>query len=137
MNMQVIRQHLDDVEIVDIEIAEGWVARDIKTTEECDDAFAYLTAAIASIEYQIEAEGFKPLSQQRGDWVARAKSALRFKKGALAIVNHRRGAINEAIRIARQDEEDKRFLVFIKGALPPAQWVEIVAAFRSGSTERY
>ena len=129
---------LGDIEIPDIEIMPGWLARDVATVEDCDDAFALLTAACAAIEMQIDVEGFKPLQMQRGDWVARAKAALRFKKGALSIVQTRRSAINEKSRQERAETEDRRLLAFVKGALPPNQWLEIHAAFRAGTEpEKY
>lgn len=127
---------LGDLEIPDIEIEPGWMARDVDTIEDCDDAFAILTGACAGIEMQIDLEGFKPLSQQRGDWVARAKAALRFKKAALAIVGHRRSAINERNRRERQETEDKRLLLFIKEAIPAAQWVDLWTSYRACVDEK-
>jgi hypothetical protein len=57
-------QHLDDIIIPDIEIAPDWPVSDIATIEDCDDAFAYLSAAVANIEYQIEANLLRPVSLQ-------------------------------------------------------------------------
>lgn len=122
----------DDIEIPVIEITDGWPVTDIKTIEDCDDAFAYLSGAIAGIEYQIEAEGFKLLQDQRGEWLARAKSALRFKKAAIAIVNTRRGSINRALEAERQDRRDQQLLAFVRDALPAADWLRMVTAFDTG-----
>lgn len=131
--MNAITPILEDIEIPDIEIEEGWLARDVATIEDCDDAFAILTAACASIEMQIDLEGFKPLQLQRGEWVARAKAALRFKKGALSIVQVKRSAINERLRRERLDTEERRLLAFAKEAIGPLRWVEIHRAFVAGT----
>lgn len=119
----------DDIEIPDIEITDGWLAKDVETLADCDDAFAYLMGAIAGIEYQIDAEGFKPLAEQRGEWVARAKSALKFKKAALTIVQTRRARINELARVEASNTRERALLQFIKAAVPAHQWVAWVTAF--------
>lgn len=128
---------IDDIEIPVIEITDGWPVTDIKTLEDCDDAFAYLTAALAGIEYQIETDGFKPIDEQRGgEWVARAKSALRFKRAALSIVNTRRGSINRAIDAERQDNRDRQLLAFIRDATQPEEWIRMVTAFNTGRLDK-
>jgi len=140
-------QHVDDIDIPDIEITEGWLARDVATIEDCDDAFALLTAACASIECQIDMEAFKPLAQQRGDWVAKAKAAFRFKKGALAIVQHKRSAINERLRneqhaaneqtrAKRAMEKNARLVAFLKEAIPAPEWVRLISAFNVGDDQQ-
>lgn len=133
MNAVTSFQHLDDIEIPDIEIAEGWPVSDILTLDDCDDAFAYLTAAIATIELQIDSEGFKPLAMQRGEWVARAKAALRYKRGALAIVNTKRSRINTATNIATASTAERAMLEFIKSCVPAKQWLEWVTAANAPS----
>jgi len=110
-----------DIEIPDLEITEGWSVSEVATLQDCEDAHNYLVGAIAGIEYQIDAEGFKPLAEQRGEWVARAKSALRYKKAALNIVQNKRGTLNEQRREAG-------LLAFIRSVVPPEQWLAWVTA---------
>ncbi len=52
-SMNMAPQNLGDIEIPDIEIDAGWPVSDIKTIEDCDDAFAFLMSAVASIEYAL------------------------------------------------------------------------------------
>ncbi len=131
--MGVIAPLLDDeIEIPDIEIEPGWLARDVATIEDCDDAFAILTAACAGIEMQIDLEAFKPLAEQRGEWAARAKAALRFKRAALNIVQFRRTAINDQIKANRSRDYNSQLLAFVKEATPADEWVRLVAAFNAG-----
>jgi hypothetical protein len=120
---------LDDIEIPEIEITDGWPVRDVQTLEDCEEANAYLVAAIAGIEYQIEVEGFKPLSEQRGPWLGSAKSALRFKKAALNIVVQKRGALNEKRR-------EEGLLAFIRSTVPPQQWLAWVTAHDAAPLRR-
>lgn len=126
----------DDIEIPVIEIADGWPVTDIKTIADCDDAFAYLSGAVANIEYQVELESFRPMGEQRGEWTARAKAALRFKKAALAIVQTRRSSINRALEAERLDSRDRQLLAFVREALPPGEWLRLVTAFDSGRIEQ-
>lgn len=116
-------QHLSDDEIVipNIEITEGWLARDVSTLAECEEAHDYLVGAIAGIECQIEAEGFRPLAEQRGLWIAKAKSALRFKKAALNIVLQQRSQLLERRR-------EDALLAFIRASMPADQWLALVTA---------
>lgn len=124
-------QHLstDDIEIPNIEITEGWLARDVSTLAECEEAHDYLVGAIAGIECQIEVEGFRPLAEQRGLWVAKAKSALRFKKAALNIVLQQRGLLLEKRR-------EESLLAFVRAALPAEQWLAIVTAHEAAPPAR-
>jgi hypothetical protein len=66
-------QHLDDVAIPEIEIAEGWKANSIATREDAEKAFDYLMAAVAQIEYQLDMEMAKRISQRDHEWLARAR----------------------------------------------------------------
>lgn len=119
-------QHLEDIEIPDIEITEGWVAREIATLDECDDAFAYLSAVCASIDFQMDMENLKPEPQRDGAWLARARCALRYKKAALAIVQTRRNQIGRQERQAFQNQRDRVLLEHIKATLPAVQFAELV-----------
>lgn len=136
MNAVTSFQHLDDIEIPDIEIAEGWPVSDIKTLDDCDDAFAYLTAACATIELQIDSEGFKPLAMQRGEWVARAKAALRYKKGALNIINTKRSRITTEANVAASNSDAQQLLQFIRSCVPAKQWLQWVTAHNAAATPK-
>ena len=122
-------QHLEDIFIPVIEITEGWAAADCATTADCDDAFAYLMAAVAGIELQIDLEALKPVADQRGEWLAKAKCALKYKKAALQIVTHRRSAINAKERAARQATDDATLLHHVRAALPAETWTQITSTY--------
>lgn len=121
-------QHIDDIEIPDIEITRGWIAADCKSLDDCDDAFAYLTAAIAQIEFQIEVEEMKLEPQRDLMWLARARCALRYKKGALNIVNTRRSRLIAQAKKEAQQEKDRVLLRHIRTSVPEAQYREWVRA---------
>lgn len=105
----------EDIEIPVIYITDTWTVDDIETEEDCDDAFALLTAMVASIEGQIdemEATGRKGESHH-----IRAKAALRFKKAALQIIQSKRGRISRAQRMKTHDEtmsDERKVLDYIK-----------------------
>lgn len=107
-------QHLDDIIIPVIEIDRGWPVTDIKTIEDCDDAYAFLSSAIAQIEYDIEVETFKAMDLQDREWSAKARCALRYKKAALQIIATRRARIHSDIKKVRQDASDRKLIAFIR-----------------------
>lgn len=119
-------QSLPDIEIPDIEIDRGWPVSDVKTLEDCDDAFSFLMSACASIEYAIDMELLKPPHQRRGDWTARAKCALKYKKAALQIINQKRGGISTKESIAVQNQRDRLLLEYIRQRVPDEQFIEWV-----------
>lgn len=119
-------QSLPDIEIPDIEIDQGWYVSEVKTLDDCDDAFAYLMSASAAIEYSIDVELLKPAHQQRGEWMARAKSALKYKKAALQIVNQKRGRLNKEEDIAVQSSRDRLILEHIRKRVSDEQFLEWV-----------
>jgi len=121
-------QHLDDIEIPEIEIDVGWLARDVATLEDCDDAFAVLTGAAAAIEAQLEAEAAKPVTEERAAWTGRAKAALRYKRAALQIVSTRRSAIAKEVGRQHREAEQESLLAFIRAAVPAQQWLAWVNA---------
>ena len=116
-------QHLPDIVIPVIEITEGWAAKDCVTHADCDDAFAYLMAACAQIEYQIDIELAKPKGHQAEIWLAKARCALKFKKAALQIVNQKRSAINEADKTAARNTHHNRLLEVIRASVPDDQFM--------------
>ncbi|WLB14791.1 hypothetical protein QIH87_50130 (plasmid) [Bradyrhizobium elkanii] len=132
MNVEVptrdIVQHIDDIQIPDIEITEGWAAKDVHSPADCDDAFAYLMSAIAQIEFQIDIELTKPKSVQDQVWTARARCALKYKRAALQIVQQRRGYIAEADKRSRQEARDRKLLEYIRAVVPDRQFLEWVRA---------
>lgn len=121
--MRNIPQKIDDIEIPDIQIDEGWPVSDVKTIEDCDDAYAFLMSACAAIEYSIDIEDAKPEHMRDLHWRARAKCALKYKKAALGIVT----ATRSKIKSQKQDERDKVLLNFIRSRVSDAQffhWIE-------------
>jgi hypothetical protein len=118
-------QHLDDIIIPDIEIDKGWPVSDVKTIEDCDDAYAFLMAAIASIEFDIELDANKIID--KGPlWAARARCALKYKRAALNIVNTKRGRIAEDLKAQKQAFRDKLLIAHIKRNLPRDQWMALI-----------
>lgn len=128
MKDRSVIQHIDDIEIPVIEITEGWSAESCTTKEQCDDAFSYLMSACAGIEYQIDVEFTKPKSQQDVLWLAKARCALKYKKAALQIVQHRRSTIGDAEKRAWQDSQDRRLLTYIRSVVPDHQFLEWIRA---------
>lgn len=126
-------QHLDDIVIPDIEISEGWPISDLGSTEDCNDAFAFLMAAVASIELQIELEAIKPLNEQRPDWAARARYALKMKKAALQLVGYKRGVFGKEEDRILNRTRDRVLLEYIRTNTTNAQFMNWLAA--SGATE--
>ena len=118
MDARAPLQHIDDIEIPLIEITAGWPADSVKTPEDCNDALSYLMSAVAQIEFQIEMEMNKPKSSWDTTWLAKARCALKYKKAALQIVGHRRGAINDAERRALHEARDRRLLEYIRSVVP-------------------
>lgn len=113
-----------DIEVPVVEIARGWTVDEIETLDDCDDAFAVLTGAICSIESQIEEA--QETGQDRGEWFRRLKSALRWKKAALQIVQTKKGRITRAAKAEANKEENRRLLDILKARHP----AEFEAALR-------
>lgn len=130
--MAEVFQHLSDIEIPDIEITEDWLVSDIKSREDCDDAYAYLMSAVAQIEYQIDMESAKPKPWDER-WLAKARCALKYKKAALNIVNGKRGVFNHEDRIAFQRERDRVLLTYIRSVVPQHEFLEWIRASGIGA----
>lgn len=112
-----------------------WLISDLKTLDDCDDAQAFLTSAVASIEYQIEMDSIKPDGQQNREWAAKAKMALRYKKAAMQLLTYKRGKLGkdlERIEEARQDARhaarDASLLAYIRRAVTPKKFTEWLIA---------
>lgn len=102
-----------------IEIAEGWTVEDLETQDDCDDAFAVLTEAIASIEYRMERlreEGASVTSPA----YRKAKAALRWKKAGLQAVQTKRAKISREARAQKQASRDRILLDEIRALSPDA-----------------
>lgn len=91
-------QHLDDIEIPDIEIGPDWFVSDVSTREQCNDAFAYLMAAVAEIEYHLEMHAGGMYRANDTEWAANARRALKYKKTALQIINTIKSQLSEKRR---------------------------------------
>lgn len=111
-------QHLDDIAIPDIEITPGWAVSDLKTEEDCDDAFAYLMAAVAEIEYQLELHdvGVSPIPQT-AQWAANARRALKYKRAALQILNTTRKRLSEEEKRQQRERFERQLLDHIRGSV--------------------
>ena len=114
MTEREIIQHIEDIEIPNIEITAGWDAASVKSQQDCDEAFSYLMSAVAQIEFQIDVELAKPKAAHDTTWLAKARCALKYKRAALQIVQTKRGYINTAESRAWQDSRDRRLLEFIR-----------------------
>lgn len=126
MNNLDAPQHLDDIVIPDIEITPGWAVSEVETIEDCDDAFAYLSAAVAQIDYQIEMHLLRMPADQDAEWAARARCALKYKKAALGMISNKRTSIRRRENQAVQRERDRVLLDHIKAIVPAitfAEWV--------------
>lgn len=122
-------QHIE-TEIPVIEIDKGWPAEDVQTVEDCDDAFAFLMAAVAKIEMDIDLHDLNPSRAERG-WKARASYALKMKRAALQIVQNRRGRILAELKSAKQASIDRRMLNFIRENMPEDAWKGMVQGFEA------
>lgn len=118
-----------DIEVPVVEIVRGWTVDEIETLDDCDDAFAVLTGAICSIESQIEEA--QEAGKDRGEWFRRLKTALRWKKAALQIVQTKKGRITRAARAEAQKAEDRR-LLSILSARYPAEFDAALQLLRAG-----
>lgn len=124
MNVHVESQHLEDITIPVIEITDGWDVSEIKTADDCDDAFAFLMSAVAEIEYQIELHVLGVRTFTDPLWPARARRALKYKKAALQIIGQVRSRLSsERIRKA-QEEHDRVLLEYIRSVASPLQFRE-------------
>lgn len=116
-------QHLDGINIPDIEIGPGWAVSDIETEEDCDDAFAYLMAAVAEIEYQLELydEGVGE-NTQRPQWAANARRALKYKRAALQILNTMRKKIANEEKQKSRERFERQLIDHIRGRVGDQQF---------------
>lgn len=114
-----------DIVVPIIEITTGWTVDDILTEDDCDDAFAVLTAAICSIEAQID--DATEQGRNSGDHFRRLKGALRWKKAALSVVNIKRGKLTRSARQASQDALDRRVIERFSALFPAEYRAALIA----------
>lgn len=122
-------QHLE-IEIPEIEITRGWPVSEISSIEECDEAFAYLMAACAEIERDLDLfELEEVLSYEKKVWQANAKAALKYKKAALAIVDRIRGRLLRTERTKEAEEYKQQLINFIRREVGDEQmgkWISMM-----------
>lgn len=117
-------------EVPIIYITEDWSIDDIETEDDCDDAFAVLTAMIARIEAQmddLEIQGLA-LSEQ----YKRAKMAFRWKKAAMSMVQTKRGRINRKRNEAQQANRENRIIKYF-AAMHPEHFRAAIAHIEAGT----
>lgn len=105
-----------DIEIPIIEITKDWTVDDIQTLDDCDDAHAYLTGAVCSIEDKIDAA--IELGTDLGVGFRKLKRALRWKKAALNVVQTKRGKITRALKKAENLKHDERLINRMRDMFP-------------------
>lgn len=105
-----------DIEIPIIEITKDWTVDDIQTLDDCDDAHAYLTGAVCSIEDKIDAA--IELGTDLGIGFRKLKRALRWKKAALNVVQTKRGKITRALKKAEKLKHDERLINRMRDMFP-------------------
>ena len=106
----------DFMDVPVIYITDDWTIDDVETEEDCDDALAVLTGALASCETRVDE--LEAMGQKGSETHIKVKAALRWKKAALAMVQIKRGRINrEKARKAAQENE-RRILAYITAAYP-------------------
>lgn len=122
------RQTLPDLVIPEIMVADGWPVSAVQTVEQCDEAYAYLNAAVAEMEYQLELHDLGQSPYTDPVWPAACRRALKYKRTALRLVDSRRKLISERERKELLNSKDNRLLTLIKGSVRPTQWSAWVAA---------
>lgn len=122
----------DEIEVPVISITQGWDVDDIETEDDCDDAFAVLTALVVSIEARMDdlAMAGNELSVD----YKRAKSALRWKKAALSVVNTKRGEIRRQEKEAHDASQAEKIIAYFR-AMHPAELTEALNHVRAGTVE--
>ena len=109
-----------------IQIDDGWTIGDLETLTDCDEAFAVLTAAVASIEGQLELAGVA--YQHDPVWTARAKAALRWKKAALQAVNTKRSQFSREAKAAQNRAFERAFVDAARDRLQGDEFNQIMHA---------
>jgi hypothetical protein len=127
-------QHLEGIDIPDIEITDGWLVSDVLTKEDTVEAFAVLMSAIAQIEYQIDIAEIQHPAKRDNEWLASARCALKYKKAALQLINFKRSDFTREAKLAEQRRVDRLLIDHIKSEVSSVQfdqWLS-VALERAG-----
>lgn len=122
----------DDIRVPVIEICNGWTVDELQTEDDCDDAFAVLTALIVSIEARMDdlaIAGNECSAEHK-----HAKKALRWKKAAMAVVNNKRGKINRAEREAKAQHFNARLCLYFS-AMHPEEFDTAMRHYRAGTLD--
>lgn len=120
----------DEIHVPIIAITGDWTVDDIETEDDCDDAFAILTALIVSIEARMDdlAMSGQELSVDH----KRAKSALRWKKAALSVVNTKRGKIRRQEKEAHDESQSQKIMNYFR-AMHPQEMQAAMDHVRAGT----
>ena len=70
------------------------------------------------------------------DETKEAKAALRFKKAALTIVLQKRSQLNAVKTQEAARSAERELLDFIRGCVPPAQWLAWVTAHNTATAPK-
>ena len=109
----------EDIRVPIIEICDGWTVDEIETLEDCNDAFAVLTALIVSIEARMD--DLAIAGEELSVPYKKAKTALRWKKAALSVVNLKRGEIGRKQQDAKEAHFNTRVCQYF-AAMHPDQF---------------
>lgn len=122
----------DEIEVPVISITDGWDVDDIQTEDDCDDAFAVLTAMVVSIEARMD--DLAMLGNELSVDYKRAKSALRWKKAALSVVNTKRGQIRRREKDAADASQTQKVIDYFR-AVHPEELKAAMNHVRAGTVE--
>lgn len=122
----------DEIHVPIISITGDWTVDEIETEDDCDDAFAILTALIVSIEARMDdlAMSGQELSVDH----KRAKSALRWKKAALSVVNTKRGKIRRQEKEAHDESQSQKIMNYFR-AMHPQEMQAALDHVRAGTVD--
>ena len=118
-----------DIIVPVVEICDGWTVDDVKSLDDCDDAFSYLTGAIVAIEGRISAI-HSGMADNDAATLGRLKAALRWKKAAIQIVQNKRGKFAREERRFSSHSYDSKLLKLLLERYPN-EFKECVALLKS------
>ncbi|MEH7827651.1 hypothetical protein [Gemmobacter denitrificans] len=118
------------VEIPTIYITDDWTVDDIHTEDDCDDAHALLTALIVSIEARMD--DLEIAGEALSIDYKRCKSALRWKKAAMQVVNTKRGKLNR-LRQEQYHTDRKSRLCAYFAAMHPVEYERAIRHVEAGT----
>lgn len=113
---------------IEVYITDEWRVSDLRTLDDCTKARDHLTGIIAAIEHRIASTKL-----DYSDY-AKARTALRWKKRALQLVQEKHGVLAREARRSIQDSRDRQLLALIK-ALYPNEFAKAAAVFKESEKE--